>query len=304
MKVGVAILTFNAEKHLRHCLTPIINSPLEPKLLVIDSASKDGTVLLSKKMGAEVIQIEQSEFNHGTTRERARKLLGTDIVIFLTQDAYALDSSVLENLIKPLEEGKASIAYARQIPHEGAQFFESFPRNFNYSPTSEIRSIADVRRYGPYTFFCSDSCAAYKNSALDEIGGFKPVLLGEDTLAAAELLKSGHKIAYVAEAIVRHSHHYSLLQEFRRYFDTGIMRSEYQNILNCEEGDRTRGTEYTKQMFSYLYKNKPHLIPYACGHILAKFVGYRLGQASLKAPVWWKKALSSQKYYWEKKTTS
>lgn len=304
MSIGIAVLTINAEKHLRNCLTPFKNSSLNPKLLVVDSSSRDGTVLIARKLGADVVQIEQSEFNHGQTRELARKHLGTDIVVFLTPDAYALDSSVLEKLIQPLVEGKASISYARQIPHEGANFFESFPRNFNYPPISEIRCIADTRRYGPYTYFCSDSCAAYKNSALDEIGGFKRVLLGEDTLAAAELIKNGHKIAYVAEAVVRHSHCYNLSQEFFRYFDTGLMRKEYQNILNCEEGDRARGKEYIRQMFSYLRQNKPHLIPYACCHVLAKALGYRLGEASINAPTWWKKSLSSQKYYWEKNATS
>lgn len=304
MTIGVVVLTLNSEKNIRSCLAPFINSPLNPKLLVVDSSSVDGTVSIVKQLGVEVIQIEQSKFNHGKTREFARKYIERDIIVFLTPDAHAIDSTTLEKLISPLQQGKASVAYARQIPHEGASFFESFPRNFNYPSISEIRCIADTRRYGPFAFFCSDSCAAYKNSALDEIQGFKEVLLGEDTLAVAELLKKGHKIAYVAEAVVRHSHNYSILEEFFRYFDTGLMRKVHQNILDCGEGDMARGTEYMKQMLSYLRKNKPHLIPYACCHILAKWLGYRLGQASVKSPVWWKKALSSQKYYWEKNATS
>lgn len=302
--IGVAVLTLNAEKHLFRCLSPFLQSSLKPKILVVDSSSTDGTISEAKKLGVEILSIDRNDFNHGATRELARKYLQTEIVVMLTHDAYALDPFVLEKLVCPLQEGRASIAYARQIPHEGAGFFESFPRAFNYPAVSEIRSIADVRRYGSYTFFCSDSCAAYLNSALDEINGFRHVILGEDTIAAAELLKKGHKIAYVAEAEVKHSHCYTLKQEFCRYFDTGLMRREFENLLSCAAGDKVRGTAFAQQMLRHLYQKKPYLLPYAIIHILTKWAGYQTGYASIDAPRWWKRALSSQKYYWEKNASS
>lgn len=302
--IGIAVLTLNAEKHLKSCLEPFLKSSLKPRILVVDSSSTDKTVAMAKELDVEVLLIERKNFNHGQTRELARKQLGTDIVVMLTPDAYATDPCVLEKLINPLLEGKASIAYARQIPHEHAGFFEAFPRAFNYPATSEIRSIADVSRLGPHTFFCSDSCAAYLNKALDEINGFRYVLLGEDTVAVAELLKKGHKIAYVAEAEVRHSHCYSLKEEFCRYFDTGLMRKEYENLLHCAIADKTRGSDFARQMLKHLYHKRPLLLPYAFMHILTKWLGYKIGRASLHTPLWWKKALSSQKYFWEKNASS
>lgn len=302
--VGVAVLTLNAEKHLSSCLIPFIQSPLQPKILVVDSSSTDGTVSLAHKLNVEVLVIERKSFNHGLTRELARKKLNTDIVVMLTPDAYAVDPSVLEKLIHPLMTEQASIAYARQLPHKGAGFFEAFPRSFNYPAQSEIRCIADVNKYGAYTFFCSDSCAAYLNGALDEIQGFRPILLGEDTIAAAELLKRGHKIAYVAEAEVRHSHCYNLRQEFCRYFDTGLMRKQYENLLLSCSSDHKRGKDFVRQMLRQLYKHHPSLIPYALLQIFVKWSGYKIGRLSFKAPLWWKRTLSSQKYFWEKKASS
>lgn len=38
---------------------------------------------------------------------------------------------------------------------------------------------------------------------------------------AARMIQAGYKIAYCAEASVRHSHNYTPKQEFQRYFDTG-----------------------------------------------------------------------------------
>lgn len=300
--LGVAVITHRAKHHLPFCLPPLLQSPLKPRVLVVNSSSHDGTVELALELGVETLVIPRAEFNHGTTREKARKHLNTDIVIMVTPDAYAVSNELVEKLVAPIVQGKSSVSYARQLPHDGAGFFEAFSREFNYPNTSHIRSLADVKQYGVYTYFCSDSCAAYLNAALDEIGGFPAVLTGEDTVCAAKLLTKGHSIAYVAEAMVKHSHGYSLKQEFRRHFDTGLARKDYQHLLVGCGRDEKRGKEYAVALTKRLMKEKPHLLPYASLQTLVKFVGYRLGRASVNAPHWWKKALSSQDFYWIKKS--
>lgn len=298
LTIGVAFITHNARKHLPHCLPPILKSPLKPRVLIVNSSSQDGTVELARQMGADTLLIPRPQFNHGTTREIARKHLNTDIVVMMTPDAYALDFLLVEKLIRPLIVKEASVSYARQIPHDGADFFEAIPREYNYPPQSHVRSIQDIDKYGVYTFFCSDTCAAYLNDALDDIGGFQPVLFGEDTIAVAQMLKKGHKIAYVADAIVKHSHRYSLKQEFRRHFDIGLARKECGHLLACAGKDSKRGAEFVKFLIKRLVKERPHLMPYAIMQTASKWLGYRLGHASLNAPLWLKKAFSSQDFYW------
>lgn len=297
--IGCAILTYHAKNHLVSCLTPLLNSPLKPRILVVDSSSNDGTRELAASLGIETIVISQKDFNHGITREMARKHLGTDIICMITQDAYLADNDALSYLVAPIIENKAKISYARQLPHQGASFFEAFPRRYNYPPTSQLRSIEDCQQYGVYTFFCSDSCAAYSNAALNEIGGFEEALLGEDTVATAKILRKGHKIAYTAEALVSHSHNYSLWQEFCRSFDTGLARKNYASLLECGSSDSKRGADYLKTMLAELIKESPHLIPYALAHASAKWLGYQIGKMSVKAPIALKKNLSSQKFYWQ-----
>lgn len=296
--IGIAIITHCAKHHLPLCLPPLINSSLNPRIVVVNSSSKDGTVELAQNMGVETLVIPRIDFNHGTTRELARKYLDTDIVVMMTPDAYFLDSQGLALLVKPIVNQQASVAYARQISHTNSNFFESFPRNFNYPPNSHIRGLTDKSRYGVYTFFCSNSCAAYFNDALDEIGGFSPVLLGEDTLAVIKLLENGHRIAYSAEAIVRHSHAYSLKQEFERHFDTGLARVAIRTHLELAGKDTDRGKKYLREMFSQILQQNPILIPYACLHILSKWLGFKIGTLCLRAPIWLKKKFSSQDFYW------
>lgn len=290
--VGVALITHHAKHHLAHCLPPLINSPLKSRILVVNSSSNDGTVELAQEMGVEALVVPRSHFNHGSTREKARQFLGTDVVVMMTPDAYPVDETVLEKLVAPLFKREASLSYARQIPHFGAEIFESFSRTFNYPPHVEQRTLSDLKQLGVYTFFCSNACAAYRNKALDEVGGFEPVLFGEDTVVAAKLLRKGHTLHYAADAVVRHSHKYTLLQEFKRHFDMGLSRKSYSHLFEGGGTDQARGRLYASAL---LKKTKS---PYAFFHLLAKWCGYKLGSCSTDAPDWWKKWLSSQDFYW------
>lgn len=297
--VGVAIMTHKARYHLPYCIPAYTNSAIKPRVLVVNSSSFDGTVEVAQTLGAETLVIPRKDFNHGTSRELARKTLGTDIVVMATPDAYPAHSDFLEYLIQPLIEKRASITYAKQIPHKGADFFEAFARHYNYPPESHTRSIADIKKYGVYTFFCSNSCAAYLNEALDEIGGFEHVLLGEDTVATAKLLLRDHQIAYVAEARVHHSHRYSLGQEFRRNFDIGLARQQYRHLISVSGKDSKRGKAYAFELMRHTWLQNRTLLPYAFLQTLTKWMGYQLGKRSNRAPLWWKRALSSQDFYWK-----
>lgn len=297
--IGVALLTLNAEKYLPRLLPPLLNSPLKPKILLIDSESTDQTVLQARKQGIETLSIPRNTFNHGLTREKARKELKTDLVAFFTQDAFLLDESGLENLCLPLLQEKAAMSYARQIPRLHAGLFEAFAREFNYPKEAHIRGLEDINTYGSYTFFASNSAAAYANEALDQIGGFPEVLLGEDTIACAKLLHLGHKVAYAADCHVEHSHNFTLVEEFKRHFDTGLSRSALAPLLSCAGSDTCRGKLYAKALLKRILHTSPWLLPYGVGHIMAKWLGYRLGRKSQNASSSWKRAFSSQPYYFK-----
>jgi len=298
--VGIAILALNAESDLPRCLPACISSRGIDRCLVVDSSSSDNTVAVARKLGAETHVIAREDFNHGATRELARHLLRTDIVVLLTQDVVPAEN-FLEPLLAPVLTGEAAVAYARQLPRVGSDFFEAFPREFNYPAEGNLRSLDDVSRHGVYTFFCSDSCAAYLNAALDMIGGFKPTLTNEDYFAVAALLRAGYKIRYVAESRVAHSHRYSLIEEFRRYFDTGYVRAENPWVNEIAGAAENRGASYLREMIKRLARQAPYLIPYAILQTTVKWFGYRVGFYSLRAPLGWKLRCSGQRYYWRSK---
>ena len=55
----------------------------------------------------------------------------------------------------------------------------------------------------------------------------------EDTYAGARMLLAGYTLAYVSDAMVYHSHNYTVFQEFKRYFDIGVFHKKERWILEA-----------------------------------------------------------------------
>jgi rhamnosyltransferase len=62
----------------------------------------------------------------------------------------------------------------------------------------------------------SNSFSAYRLSIFNEIGRFPSnTILCEDMYYTAKAILAGYKVAYVADAVVKHSHNYSPIDEFK-----------------------------------------------------------------------------------------
>jgi rhamnosyltransferase len=281
---------------------PILCSLLKPKILVIDSSSTDSTRDILDELSIEHIKIPKNQFNHGLTREYGRKMLGTEIVIMISQDAELMNSEMLEKLVEPIIMKMSAVSYGRQLPKTNATFVERSLREFNYPADSNLRGIDDLDNYGPSLFFCSDAFSAYDNKALDSIGGFKKVLAGEENVAVFELLHKGYKIAYVAESLVYHSHNHGILSEFSQYFDKGYSMqniSEWEKLTGSASG---KGFEFARHLFSRIDRRRLHLLPKIVAILAMKYFGYIVGKNVARYSFMPKrivKALSNQKYYWE-----
>jgi rhamnosyltransferase len=216
------------------------------------------------------------------------RLAKGDILVYLTQDAVPLNDTTVATLIsKMMAEEGIGAAFGRQLPHHNATPFARHLREFNYPSRSHKRVLDDRRQYGMKTFFCSNSFAAYRRKALDRVGWFTAgLLMGEDMHVCARMLKQGFHIAYVAEAVVYHSHNYSLRQEFKRYFDLGALFQKEQWIVR-EFGNADReGLRFIWSELLYLFHNGfPHYIPASLLRTLAKGAGYRLGHLYPYLPI-------------------
>jgi rhamnosyltransferase len=299
VEVGIVIPTHNAEHILPDCLGSILDSALRPKVLVIDSSSRDRTRTIARRMGAEVIRIDKRSFNHGGTREYARRQLNCEIVVMITQDARLKEPEGLEKLVGAFEDASVVAAYGRQLPRPDARPIGAHARLFNYPAHSGLKSMDDAGRLGIKTPFISNSFAAYRQKSLDAIGGFPGnVIVGEDIYAAASMLLEGGRIAYVGDAEVYHSHEYGCLQEFRRYFDIGVFYRRCQWIYDAFGQAEHEGGRFFDSEMKYLLASAPHLIFPALFRTVLKYGGYRLGKAESILPVGLKRTLSMHPDFW------
>ncbi len=304
IKITVIIPVLNGAATLGELFAALNRQTIQPdEILVGDSSSTDESVRICQDSGARVLTYAREFFDHGGTRTALVHEASGDIVVFFTQDAIPATRDALEKLLRALlKDEKNSCAYGRQLPQKNATLIASHLRLFNYPAVSSIRSFKDKTKYGLKTIFISNSFAAYKKDLLQKVGGFKNGLIfGEDTCTLGKLLLEGYTVAYAANAAVYHSHNYSLLEEFHRSFDIGVLHSSEQWLLDIYGSAEGVGVKYVRSVFMMLYKERKFFQMVDClVRNALKMVGYKLGRSFTKIPVTIRPYLSMHKLWWAK----
>ena len=302
--ISVVIPTLNAAPNLPELLPALVKQGLDPgQFLVIDSQSTDGSPDAFRAFGATVVEIDRRTFNHGGTRQRAVEMRPrADVIVMLTQDAIPQATDTIACLVASFADPQVGIAYGRQLPRVSARGIERHARLVNYPSASETRELNDRARVGVKTVFCSDSFAAYRATALAAVGGFpEDAFFAEDQLVAGRMLIDGWRIAYRGDAEVVHSHGYTLLEEFRRYFDIGVFHGRNPWLIDTFGRAEGEGFRFIRSELSYLARHDPLMLPGALVRTVAKYAGYKMGARENTLPSHWKQRLSMQPSYWQKR---
>jgi Predicted glycosyltransferases len=288
--VSILVPTYNAGPSFRALLDALGRQQLRLfEIIVVDSSSSDETLSIAKSQGVQTHRIAKQAFDHGGTRNFLGTLAKGDILVYLTQDALPVDDTSVPALVSSLlTDDRIAAAFGRQIPQANATAFAAHLRTFNYPAVSHTRTIQDCEQYGMKTFFCSNSFAAYKRKALGSVGWFKEgLLMGEDMYVCARMLLKGYHIAYAADAVVYHSHNYSVRQEFKRYFDLGAFFNREPWILERYGNASSEGFRFVRSELSFLLNSGlMRFIPVSLLRNAAKWCGYQLGLLYPYLPSW------------------
>lgn len=301
MNITLIVPTYNGGdvwQQWIECFRLNVSSSIQ--LVVIDSSSNDDTVKYARSVGCEPIVISTSEFNHGRTRNQAVGYAkSADILIFMTQDALLTSPKALSQLITVFNDKDVAAVCGRQIPHDGANPLATHARLFNYPSQSQIKTAEDIPHIGLKVAFMSNSFSAYRRDVFEKLGGFpESTILAEDMYMASKMILAGYKVAYCAEATVRHSHNYTPWEEFRRYFDTGVFHACEPWIQQQLGGASGEGLRFVKSEFLYLLEHAPLWIPRALLTTACKLIGYKLGTNYKMIPQSWRPFFSMYKSYW------
>ncbi|MBQ2406054.1 MAG: glycosyltransferase family 2 protein [Lachnospiraceae bacterium] len=291
--VDVVLLTYKPKEQVLQLIDLLEKQtyPVE-KIIIINTEEKYfrkifyETGFMKKYNNLEVYHISEKEFDHGKTRNKAVKYSESDIFICMTQDAIPDNEFLVENLVKALmDKPDIAAAYARQLPLADCREIERYTREFNYPDKSCVKSIADIDRLGIKTFFCSNVCAAYNRKIFENQGKFIcRTIFNEDMIYAGKAIKAGYRIAYCAEARVRHSHNYTCLQQLKRNFDLGVSQSDHPEVF-ADISSSSEGMRLVKDTIVHLWNtNNKRYIPYLIVSSAYKYIGYKLGLNYNKLP--------------------
>lgn len=301
-RIAVILPVLDAMRHL-DVLLPALEGQAglaRGDVLAIDSASQDGTAARLRDWGARVVGIARAQFDHGTTRAMAADLVpDADILVYMTQDAVPAHPDAVARLVAAFADPRVGLAYGRQLPRPGAGWIERHARLFNYPDRSDRRTLSDVPRLGVKTCFCSNSFAAYRRSALEEVGSFPAnAYFAEDQVVAARMLMQGHVLAYCAQARVYHSHGYGLRAEAARYFDIGVFHRRNPWLTEAFGGAERAGGGFVMSEARFLARHAPWRLPEAALRTVLKYGAYRLGRGSDRLPARLAATLSAQPSRW------
>jgi rhamnosyltransferase len=301
LRVACVIPTYNGRRDLERLLDSLSVQTATFDTLIVDSSSTDGTLELAQARCSAVTQIDSRHFNHGGTRQMmADTHYGYDVYVYLTQDVYLEDPRAIENIIAPFEDPVVGAVCGRQLPHVDANVLAMHARWFNYPPVSRVKSLSDVSTLGIKTPFMSNSFAAYRGTALRSVGGFpRHVILSEDMYVAAKMLLSHWKVAYQSSAVCRHSHNYTLREEFRRYFDIGVFQARESWIQATFGGARGEGFRYVRSEMDFLGARRWYLWPESFMRNGLKLLAFKLGKEEARLSRTLKRRLGMFKRYWD-----
>ncbi len=310
-KIDAVILTYKPDEKLKTIVARLKAQSVKPdRILIMNTVDKNNTYASLEAVrnidGVTVVDIEKEEFDHGATRDRAMELCeDSEYVMFMTQDALPKNKFLVEKLLNALEAGTDinAVAYARQEPEKGCNIIERYTRSFNYTDESHSGlEMAAETNNSIKSIFCSDVCAMYNRRMYDEVGGFPAnAIFNEDMVFAAKAIKANKDVIYEPKAVVIHSHNYTGMQYFKRYFDMGVSQKEFAYILK-DYHSHDEGIRLVIDTAKYLCRRKKYimLIPLVY-HSGCKFVGLHLGKMHKKLPDELVEKCTMNKGYWKKK---
>ena len=302
--ISVVIPIKNGGAGLVRCLEAIARQRTdeEVEVVVVDSGSSDGSPRRAESFGARVHSISPGEFHHGRTRNVGAELARGDVLVFTSQDAYAVGEHWLADLTSPLRSN-ACVAgvYGRQLPHEDARPPERFFLDFVYGPEPRVQHLEREEELSFEVTLFSNVNSALPRRVWQEYAFAEDIIMSEDQEWSRRVLIAGMTIVYEPKAMVHHSHSYSVGGALRRFFDSGV--SAEKSYVGDGRASKaalwSAGIRYAKSEMGWLWTTgQRRWIPYTALYELAKFTGLQLGRHHGHLPRRLRRRLSDYSQYW------
>lgn len=194
-KVIVVMPAYNAAKTLERTYNDLPKEVVA-KVILVDDVSQDQTVDIARQLGLDVVVHIQNKGYGGNQKTCYLKALenGADIVVMLHPD-YQYDSTLVPDLIRPIQEGEADMVLGSRFLGEGA--LKGGMPLYKFI-SNRFLTIVENAVLGQHLSECHTGFRAYSRELLERI----PFLLNSDnfvfdTEVIAQAAAFGFRIAEI-----------------------------------------------------------------------------------------------------------
>jgi GT2 family glycosyltransferase len=223
--LSILIISFNTEKLLRECLTDVrrYSAGLAVETIVVDNASRDGSVAMVQAEFPEVVLI-QSDVNLGfgmANNVGMQKARGRYIVL-LNSDAFLREDTLRLSLELMEQHPECGVGCAKQVGRNGD--YQASARKFPNLRDEFLMLIGLAAKFPRSKFFGrfdrtwaspDDPCetdwspgayAIIRRETLDKVGIFDPrfFLYYEEVDLFRRIKAAGYRIQYWPQIVVTH----------------------------------------------------------------------------------------------------
>ncbi len=302
--ISVVIPVKDGGDGLARCLDGIRSQQTEEavEIVVVDSGSIDGSVGVAGARGALVHEIPAHAFSHGASRNLGAGRARGELLVFLSQDAVPVDGQWLSRLTAAFDQHpELAGVYGRQLANDGATPPEEYFLDFLYGTTPRTQRAAALHQLSMDTTLFSNVNSAIPRQIWERYPFVEDIIMSEDQEWSRRLLLEGYSIAYEPAAAVRHSHKYTIVGAFRRFFDSGASsdRAYMAGRQHSSRVLRRAATRYALGEMAWLWRTgRRRWIPYAVFYESAKLAGLFCGAKHGRIPLGVKRRLSAMPAYW------
>jgi glycosyltransferase involved in cell wall biosynthesis len=224
--VSIIIRTKNEERLISQTLAAIFQQEIDLafEVIIVDSGSTDGTLDIVRGQAVRLYEIEARDFSYGRALNYGARLAVGRYLINLSAHCIPTNNRWIANILNALRiDPQIAATYGAQVPIKGVNPFEERSLTVAFTPD-------DRGKIGPP--FSNSNCAVRKEIwaryPFDEKASF-----AEDFIWA-QMLPEEHKIKYVPEAGVYHSHPLQWRYWAKRSYDNGLFVQYLEHVYGLQ----------------------------------------------------------------------
>lgn len=210
--VWVVIRALNDVDIIESTLRGVRDQSRPCRILVLDNESDDGTAEIARNYADRFESVPRQAYRPGRVLNQAMGLTDGEIVVFLNSDCPPQNRFWLDQILAGFADPKTAAVFGRQVPR---------PRCYPIFARDTENTFGDGSRQAAWRHCFSMASSAVRRQVWLEQPFSETIAYSEDIDWTWRARQRGYTISYAAEAIVEHSHNYTVRQFYRRQFGEG-----------------------------------------------------------------------------------